>query len=154
MTSSTHVSTFSLHSFPPSTWLYRSTAAAMVVYVFSVRLHRWWIIRQLACFSFSSNVICAQRQPLCQFTVSVCLCVLCQCHVCVCEYLCTRHRYAQAHPHTHTHFKAHQGTQTNTHLLTPPQTPCHLRSRRWYLTWLSLEYCLAGIMSLSGLLWM
>lgn len=49
-----------------------------------------------------------------------------------------------------THFKADQGTQTNTYLRRPPQTPCHLRSRRWYLTWPSLESFLAGIMSVSG----
>lgn len=58
------------------------------------------------------------------------------------------HKCRRAQPDTH--FKADQGTQTNTYLRRPPQTPCHLRSRRWYLTWLSLESFLAGIMSVSG----
>lgn len=58
------------------------------------------------------------------------------------------HKCRRAQPDTH--FKADQGTQTNTYLRRPPQTPCHLRSRRWYLTWPSLESFLAGIMSVSG----
>lgn len=52
---------------------------------------------------------------------------------------------------THKHFLTH--AQICTHSQTTPQSSCHLRSWRWYLTWLSLEYCLPGIMSLSGLLW-
>lgn len=95
----------------------------------------------------------------CQCTLSICLYVLTLC-MCVCVYMfsCTRHRYAHRYPTpptTHTHKHALQSTLShgNTYLKTPPQTPCHLHSKRWYLAWLPLESCLAGKMWLSGL-WM
>lgn len=86
----------------------------------------------------------------CALPLCVCVCSAC---VCVCFYAkpSARHRYSQTHIYTFQSTLRH----INKHIpWTTPQSLCHLRSRRWYLTWLSLESWLAGIMSLSGLLWM
>lgn len=94
--------------------LFRNTKAPLQQWCFmfiSVMLPSRWIIRQLACFSLSSNVICAQHWSLCRCTVGMCVCV------CVSAECIDMHKCRHAEPHKH--FRAHQGTQTNT---LPPNT--------------------------------
>lgn len=79
----------------------------------SVMLHRWWIIRLLACFSFSSNVICAQHQSLCQRTVSMCVCVCVLC-LCICVCVCTRQKPTATHKF--------QSTPMHANIHIPPNT--------------------------------
>lgn len=96
--------------------------------------NHWWIIMCMACVPFL--FLCCGLHTA---AFSSCWCTF-----------SSRHRYRLPHGH----FKVKRSTETKTYSLMSPQSPCHLRSWRWYLTCLSPESSLEGIMSLSGLLLM